>query len=74
MKLSDLLRFDRIVIQCHDNPDADAIGSGFALYSYFADKGQDVRSSGEPPRMMIIDRPMASSRPPMMGTSRPSPT
>ena len=43
MKLSDLLKFDSIVIQCHDNPDADAIGSGFALYSYFRDKGKNVR-------------------------------
>ena len=43
MKLSDLLKFDTIVIQCHDIPDADAIGSGFALYSYFSDKGKNVR-------------------------------
>ena len=43
MKLSDLLKFDNIVIQCHDNPDADAIGSGFALYSYFKEKGKKVR-------------------------------
>ena len=43
MKLSELLSFDNIVIQCHDNPDADAIGSGFALYSYFRDNGKNVR-------------------------------
>ncbi len=35
MKLNELLDFDDIVIQCHDNPDADALASGFALYWYF---------------------------------------
>ncbi|MGN1392817.1 MAG: bifunctional oligoribonuclease/PAP phosphatase NrnA [Succinivibrionaceae bacterium] len=30
---------DEITIQCHDNPDADAIGSGFALYRFFVKKG-----------------------------------
>ena len=43
MKLSDLLAFNEIVIQCHDNPDADAIASGFALYKYFTSKGKNVR-------------------------------
>ena len=43
MKLSELLKYDNIVVQCHDNPDADAIGSGFALYTYFKDKGKNVR-------------------------------
>ena len=28
MKLRDLLVFNNITIQCHDNPDADAIASG----------------------------------------------
>jgi phosphoglycolate phosphatase len=32
--LKDLLEFDDIVIQCHDNPDADALASGFALKWY----------------------------------------
>ena len=31
MKLSELLKYDDIVIQCHDNPDADALSSGYAL-------------------------------------------
>ncbi len=35
MRLEELLVYDDIVIQCHDNPDADAIASGFALYEYF---------------------------------------
>lgn len=32
MKLKELLHYDNIVIQCHDNPDADAIASGYGLY------------------------------------------
>ncbi len=43
MRLSDLERFSQIVIQLHDNPDADAVGSGYALYRYFFEKGKDVR-------------------------------
>ena len=35
MRLSELLQFDDIVIQCHDNPDADALASGTALLWYF---------------------------------------
>ena len=43
MKLSDLLEFDDIVIQCHDNPDADAIASGFGIYSYLHANKKKVR-------------------------------
>ncbi|MGL4798102.1 MAG: DHH family phosphoesterase, partial [Cellulosilyticaceae bacterium] len=43
MDLNKLLDYDEIVIQCHDNPDADAIGSGFALYTYLQTQGKDVR-------------------------------
>ncbi len=42
MKLNELLQYENIVIQCHDNPDADAIGSGFGLYVYFHSKGKQV--------------------------------
>ncbi len=42
MKLQDLEQFNPITIQCHDNPDADAIASGFGLYCYFQSKGKDV--------------------------------
>lgn len=42
MLLSDLLKYNRITIQCHDNPDPDAIASGFGLYTYFSDKKKDV--------------------------------
>ncbi len=38
MKLKDLESYKKIVIQCHDNPDADALASGFGLYVYFHQK------------------------------------
>lgn len=43
MKLEELQQYDSITIQCHDNPDADAIASGFALYTYFQSKGKEVQ-------------------------------
>lgn len=43
MKLSQLNQFEEIVIQIHDNPDADALGSGFSMYSYFKSLGKKVR-------------------------------
>lgn len=43
MRLRDLLKYDNIVIQCHDNPDADAIASGFGVYYYFQQQGKNVR-------------------------------
>ena len=43
MRLSELDRFDTIVIQCHDNPDADAISSAYALYCFFKSKNKNVR-------------------------------
>lgn len=43
MKLTDFIDFKCITIQCHDNPDADTIGSGFALYKYFESIGKKVR-------------------------------
>ncbi len=42
MRLSELLKFNEIVIQCHDNPDADALASGYALYTYLESKGKQV--------------------------------
>ena len=42
MKLSDLEVYDQITIQCHDNPDADALASGYGLYCYFSSKGKSV--------------------------------
>ncbi|MBO4686305.1 MAG: DHH family phosphoesterase [Lachnospiraceae bacterium] len=43
LKLSDFCRYQKVVIQCHDNPDADALASGFALRWFLAKKGVDVR-------------------------------
>ena len=43
MKLKDLLRFKKVVIQCHDNPDADALASGYALKWFFEKNNKDVR-------------------------------
>lgn len=43
MELKDLLEYENIVIQCHDNPDADALACGFALQKYLAGKGKDAR-------------------------------
>lgn len=43
MKLNELFSYEEIVIQCHDNPDADAIASGYALYEYLAFFGKNVR-------------------------------
>ena len=43
MRLSELLKFDDIVIQCHDNPDADALASGAALHWFFTQKQKKVR-------------------------------
>ena len=43
MTLEDLLRYENIVIQCHDDPDADAIASGYALLKYLQSKGKSPR-------------------------------
>lgn len=43
MRLTDLTPFNPITIQCHNNPDADTIASGYALYTYFRDQGRQVR-------------------------------
>ena len=42
MKLHELLKYNDIVIQCHDNPDADALASGYALWWYFQKMGKDA--------------------------------
>ena len=43
MRLSDLERYHQITIQCHDNPDADTLASGYGLFCYFREKGKNVR-------------------------------
>ncbi len=42
MRLRDFNKYSRIYIQTHDNPDADALASGFGLYAYFKSQGADV--------------------------------
>jgi phosphoglycolate phosphatase len=32
-----------VVIQCHDDPDPDAIASAFALYTFLSEQGRDVQ-------------------------------
>jgi phosphoglycolate phosphatase len=41
--LAQLLQFDDFVVQCHDNPDADAIASAFAVYSYLSAQGKSAK-------------------------------
>ncbi len=43
MRLRDLLPYQSIVIQCHDNPDADALASGLGVYTYLKAQGKKVR-------------------------------
>lgn len=43
MRLSELEIYNPITIQCHDNPDADALASGYGLYCYYKSRGRDVR-------------------------------
>lgn len=43
MRLSDLIKYQFITIQCHDNPDADTVAAGYGLYRFFTDMGCRVR-------------------------------
>ncbi|MDA3733449.1 DHH family phosphoesterase [Niameybacter massiliensis] len=43
MILDTIIQYKNIVIQCHNNPDADTIASGFALYSYLRSIGKTAR-------------------------------
>ena len=43
MELKTLLQFDSIVIQCHNDPDADAVASGFGIWSYLCANGKNPR-------------------------------
>lgn len=42
MTLKELEKYNHITIQCHDNPDADTLACGYAMYRYFSDLGKDV--------------------------------
>jgi len=41
MDIKSLLKYDNVTIQCHDNPDADSIASGWGLYTYFKMNGRN---------------------------------
>ena len=43
MRLKDLLCYEKVIIQCHDNPDADALASGYALKWFFEKNNKDVK-------------------------------
>jgi phosphoglycolate phosphatase len=43
MRLSQLLKYDNIIVQCHNNPDADALASGFAVLKYFIENGKNAK-------------------------------
>lgn len=43
MRLKELLKYDDIVIQCHDNPDADTIASGYAVYCFLKAYGKNSK-------------------------------
>lgn len=43
MRLEELLPFDTIVIQCHDNPDSDALASGYGVWRYLRAHGKSAR-------------------------------
>ena len=40
--LKQLLAYKRICIQCHNNPDADAVASAFGVYRYLTSHGVEV--------------------------------
>ncbi|MCR5830779.1 MAG: DHH family phosphoesterase [Lachnospiraceae bacterium] len=43
MHLSELDHFENITIQCHDNPDPDALASAYGLFKFYSRKGCEVR-------------------------------
>lgn len=43
MILDKILKYNDIIIQCHDNPDADTIASGYALYTFLDFHQKNVR-------------------------------
>ncbi len=42
MKLSQLLDYNNIIVQSHNNPDADSLAAGMALTKYLKDNGKNV--------------------------------
>lgn len=52
MQLKTLLEFNDILIQCHDDPDADAIASGFVLQKYLESQNKKTRLVYSGPRII----------------------
>ena len=52
MELKELLNYQNIVVQCHDNPDADAVASGYAVYQYLKkhDKNVNINCLNDKPK------------------------
>ena len=42
MRLKDLLHYRQVMIQCHDNPDADTLGSAYGVYCYLKAKAPEM--------------------------------
>lgn len=42
MFLEKFEKYNSICIQCHDSPDADALGAGYGLYAFFHSMGKEV--------------------------------
>lgn len=43
LELKQFLNYENIIVQCHNNPDADAIASGFAVLWYLRSNGKQAR-------------------------------
>jgi phosphoglycolate phosphatase len=43
MNLSSLVKYEKIVIQCHDIPDADAVGCAYVLQRFFKFHGRESK-------------------------------
>ena len=43
MKIEQLLDYENIIVQCHNNPDADALASGFAVMKYLKAHGKKAK-------------------------------
>lgn len=43
MFLEQFMQYEEITIQCHDSPDADTLGAGYGLFSFFEERGKCVR-------------------------------
>lgn len=66
MKLEELLKpeYENIVIQCHNDPDADAIASGYGIFLYLKDHGRNVRlvyggksAIQKPNLLLLLEKP-----------------